>query len=106
MLSSLPIFSNNSDPRHYIRLSIIAAVATITLKLLAWWISGSVGLLSDAMESVVNLVAALLAGPRVRAPEGLRFRPEVALALLRHNWPLNVRELEHVVVVLRARIAD
>ena len=39
-------------------LSIGAAVATILLKMLAWWLTGSVGLLSDALESVVNLVAA------------------------------------------------
>ncbi len=38
-----------------------AAVATISLKAGAWWITGSVGLLSDAAESVVNLVAAVVA---------------------------------------------
>jgi cation diffusion facilitator family transporter len=42
-------------------LSIAAAVATITLKTTAWLLTGSVGLLSDAAESVVNLVAAVLA---------------------------------------------
>ena len=36
-----------------------AAVATIALKTAAWRLTGSVGLLSDAMESGVNLVAAL-----------------------------------------------
>jgi cation diffusion facilitator family transporter len=41
-------------------LSIGAAVVTIGLKVLAWRLTGSVGLLSDALESVVNLVAALL----------------------------------------------
>jgi cation diffusion facilitator family transporter len=41
-------------------LSIAAAVGTIALKLLAWWLTGSVGLLSDALESVVNLVAAAM----------------------------------------------
>jgi len=45
----------------YAWLSIAAAVATITLKALAWWLTDSVGLLSDALESVVNLAAALLA---------------------------------------------
>ena len=45
----------------YAWLSVAAAVATITLKTLAWWLTGSVGLLSDALESVVNLAAALLA---------------------------------------------
>jgi cation diffusion facilitator family transporter len=42
-------------------LSIAAAVATIALKATAWLLTGSVGLLSDAAESVVNLVAALVA---------------------------------------------
>jgi cation diffusion facilitator family transporter len=42
-------------------LSVAAAIATIALKTLAWWVTGSVGLLSDALESLVNLVAALLA---------------------------------------------
>jgi len=42
-------------------LSIAAAVLTIGLKTTAWWITDSVGLLSDAMESVVNLVGGLMA---------------------------------------------
>ena len=45
----------------YAWLSVAAAVATISLKTLSWWLTGSVGLLSDALESVVNLAAALLA---------------------------------------------
>ena len=42
-------------------LSIAAALVTIALKTAAWLITGSVGLLSDAAESVVNLVAAVVA---------------------------------------------
>ena len=42
-------------------LSIAAALATIALKSAAYYVTGSVGLLSDALESVVNLVAALMA---------------------------------------------
>ncbi len=42
-------------------LSVAAAVATMALKALAWRLTGSVGFLSDALESVVNLVAALVA---------------------------------------------
>lgn len=38
--------------------SVGVALITITLKTLAWWFTGSVGLLSDAMESVVNLAGA------------------------------------------------
>jgi cation diffusion facilitator family transporter len=45
----------------YAWLSVAAALATIALKTLAWWLTGSVGLLSDALESVVNLAAAVLA---------------------------------------------
>ena len=41
-------------------LSVGAAGATILLKLLAWWLTDSVGLLSDALESLVNLAAALV----------------------------------------------
>lgn len=47
--------------RTLLKLSVAAAVATIAMKSLGWWITGSVGLLSDAMESFVNLAAALFA---------------------------------------------
>ena len=42
-------------------LSVAAAVATIALKAAAYLITGSVGLLSDALESLVNLAAASMA---------------------------------------------
>jgi calcium-translocating P-type ATPase len=42
-------------------LSIAAAVLTIALKTWAWRLTGSVGLLSDALESLVNLAAAIMA---------------------------------------------
>ena len=45
----------------YLKLSIAVALATITLKTGAWWVSGSVSLLSDAMESLVNLAGAMFA---------------------------------------------
>jgi cation diffusion facilitator family transporter len=45
----------------YAYLAVAAAIATIVLKTIAWRLTGSAGLLSDALESVVNLVAALLA---------------------------------------------
>lgn len=41
-------------------LSIAAAIVTIGMKTAAWWLTGSVGLLSDAAESVVNLMAAAM----------------------------------------------
>jgi cation diffusion facilitator family transporter len=46
---------------HYAWLSIAAALLTIGLKAGAWWITGSVGLLSDAAESLVNLAGAVMA---------------------------------------------
>ena len=44
-----------------LKLSVVVAVVTIVLKTLAWWVTDSVGLLSDAMESFVNLASALFA---------------------------------------------
>jgi cation diffusion facilitator family transporter len=46
-------------PRRMLAISALAAVVTIVLKTLAWYITDSVGLLSDAMESFVNLASAL-----------------------------------------------
>jgi len=42
-------------------LSIAAAIITIALKTAAYWFTGSVGLLSDALESLINLAAAIVA---------------------------------------------
>lgn len=47
--------------RRYAWLSIAAALITIALKTAAWWLTASVGLLSDALESAVNLAGALMA---------------------------------------------
>jgi cation diffusion facilitator family transporter len=47
--------------KRYAWLSIGAAVATIHLKLAAWFFTGSVGLLSDALESLVNLAGGIMA---------------------------------------------
>jgi cation diffusion facilitator family transporter len=52
---------NRSALTRYAWLSITAAVATMALKGAAYWLTGSVGLLSDAMESVVNLIGAGIA---------------------------------------------
>ena len=48
-------------PRSLLRISVVVALATIVLKTLAWWLTGSVGLLSDALESFVNLAGAMFA---------------------------------------------
>jgi cation diffusion facilitator family transporter len=48
-------------PQLLLRVSILVAIITIALKTIAWWITGSMGLLSDAMESLVNLASAIFA---------------------------------------------
>jgi len=48
-------------PKHLLRASVVVALVTITLKTLAWYVTDSVGLLSDAMESFVNLASAIFA---------------------------------------------
>src|SRR5688572_7442434 len=51
-LSSLPRFA---------AVAIVTALAVIALKLGAWWMTASVGLLSDAIESLANLAGAIVA---------------------------------------------
>lgn len=55
--------------RTYLRASLFAALVVISLKLLAWKVTGSVGFLSDAMESIVNVAAAAFALFIVRIAE-------------------------------------
>ena len=47
------------SPKGWLWVSALVALVTITLKTLAWWLTDSIGLLSDAMESVVNLASAM-----------------------------------------------
>lgn len=47
--------------QRYLQLSIAVALATIALKTGAWWVTDSVSLLSDALESLVNLAGAMFA---------------------------------------------
>ena len=56
--------TSNSKSRsltRYAWLSIAAALSTITLKSLAYWYTGSIGLYSDAIESLVNLIGGVMA---------------------------------------------
>jgi len=59
MMSYLP--TRLLTPKRLLWASIAVAVITITLKTLAWYVTDSVGLLSDAMESFVNLASAVFA---------------------------------------------
>ncbi|ATE60077.1 cation diffusion facilitator family transporter [Thauera sinica] len=45
-------------PRQALLLSLLAALTTIAMKTGAWWLTGSIGYLSDALESLVNLAGA------------------------------------------------
>ncbi|MFO7624580.1 MAG: cation diffusion facilitator family transporter [Anaerolineales bacterium] len=53
--------STRTDLTRFAWLAIAASISTIILKLGAFWLTNSVGLLSDAIESGVNLVAAIVA---------------------------------------------
>lgn len=53
--------TNNNSLKRFALLSIAAAIVTIVLKMVAWRLTGSVGLLSDALESFVNLAGAMMA---------------------------------------------
>lgn len=46
-------------PQRMLLASALVALVTIALKTGAWWLTGSVGLLSDALESLVNLASAV-----------------------------------------------
>ncbi len=46
---------------HIVWFSIIASVLTISIKSTAYFITGSVGFMSDAMESFINLIAGIIA---------------------------------------------
>jgi len=52
---------NRSSLKRFAWVSIAAALLTISLKAAAYMLTGSVGLLSDALESLVNLAGALMA---------------------------------------------
>jgi cation diffusion facilitator family transporter len=53
--------AQSASLQRYAWFSVAAALATIGLKTWAWQVTGSVGMLSDALESLINLAAALLA---------------------------------------------
>jgi cation diffusion facilitator family transporter len=59
VLIRLAAWAARVSPRRLLMASIVVALATIALKTGAWAITGSVALLSDAMESLVNLAAAM-----------------------------------------------
>ena len=53
--------SEERSPTAYALMSVVTSIVVIGFKMAAWWVTGSAGLLSDAIESLVNLAAALVA---------------------------------------------
>ena len=62
--------------------------------------------LRERMEDVGILVASCLLAAGVTEKDSPRLLPEAALRLLRHEWPLNVRELAHTIERAWARAKD
>jgi len=60
-MTTTPRQTAHSSLTRFAWLSIAAAIITIGLKAIAYWLTGSVGPLSDGLESLVNLVAAIRA---------------------------------------------
>lgn len=56
----MTLFAKTS-PKTLLWASVVVAIITIMMKTWAWYITDSVGLLSDAMESFVNLASAMFA---------------------------------------------
>lgn len=61
IMDPAPATLNRSSLTRYAWISIAAALVTITLKTVAFRLTGSVGLLSDAIESLVNLLGGVMA---------------------------------------------
>lgn len=83
----------------YAWLSVAAALTTIGLKTWAWQVTGSVGLLSDALESLVNLAAALLALSMLRLAAS---PPDAAHPYGRHKAEYFASGIEGALIVLAA----
>ena len=58
-MKALALSLEQFTPQRLLAASVVVALLTIALKTGAWWLTGSVGLLADALESLVNLASAL-----------------------------------------------
>jgi cation diffusion facilitator family transporter len=58
--------SNGTKAQKLARTTIGVAFCVMALKFLAWWLTGSVALYSDALESIVNVIAAFTAWAAIR----------------------------------------
>lgn len=58
--------NGNATVNRLALIGIPMAIFVLGLKMFAWWVTGSVALLSDALESIVNVVAAVIAWGAIR----------------------------------------
>jgi cation diffusion facilitator family transporter len=58
---SLAATARSIPPERLLRASVGIAAVVLAIKVLAWWLTGSVGLLSDALETIVNVAGAAFA---------------------------------------------
>ena len=65
--------------------SVVVACAVLALKLAAWWLTGSVALLADALESVVNVAAASAGAGRGALLRRCRRMPTTPTGIPRRN---------------------
>lgn len=70
--------------------SVVVGCAVLALKSVAWWVTGSVALLSDALESIINVAASLAAF----------FALRVAARPADHNHPFGHHKAEYLSAVL------
>ena len=85
----------------YLKLSVAVAATTILLKAGAWWITGSVSLLSDALEALVNLAGAMFALAMAGSPRRDKARSynrsKDEFTIVQVYWPLEVYNKLHAV---------
>ena len=65
--------------------SIAVAVIVMAIKFGAWWLTGSVALYSDALESIVNVIAATTAFAAITLCAASRRTPTIRSAITRRN---------------------
>lgn len=70
--------------------SVVVGCVVLALKSVAWWVTGSVALLSDALESIINVAASLAAF----------FALRVAARPADHNHPFGHHKAEYLSAVL------
>ncbi|SIT09260.1 cation diffusion facilitator family transporter [Roseivivax lentus] len=80
-------------------ISVLVGIAVLAIKTLAWWVTGSVALLSDALESIVNVATALAALIAVRIADR---PPDADHPYGHHKAELFSAVIEGVLIILAA----